>query len=102
MQERVKNVDQPLLVPVLKGCGELKDAQARTIQNVADLVVGESHDVVWDQLLSRKVERFQAGLVSKAHRLLRYSTLGWRVLKERKKSGANLCLSRRSERAVLS
>jgi len=38
------------------------------------------------QLLRRNVMRFRGGLVFKAHRLLYHSTLGWRVLKNKKKN----------------
>ena len=37
-----------------------------------------------EQLLSRNVKRFRGGLVFKAHRLLYHSTLGSRVIKEKK------------------
>jgi len=37
------------------------------------------------QLLSRNVKRFRGGLVCKAHRLVYHSTLGWRVIKKKKK-----------------
>ena len=37
-----------------------------------------------NKLLSRNVERFQRGLVFKAHRLLYHSTLDWRVIKKEK------------------
>ena len=37
-------------------------------------------------LLSRNVERFRGGLVFEAHRLLYHSTLGSRVIKEKKKN----------------
>jgi len=43
---------------------------------------------VWgttSQLLHRNVLRFQGGLVFKAHRLLYHSTLGLRVIKQKKK-----------------
>ena len=40
-----------------------------------------------EQLLSRNVERFRGGLVSKAHRLLYHSTLGLRVMKKKKEEG---------------
>ena len=36
-------------------------------------------------LYSRNVQRFQGGLVFKAHRLLYHATLGFRVIKKRKK-----------------
>ena len=39
---------------------------------------------IWEQLLSRNVERFRGGLVVKAHRLLHHSTLGSRVTKKKK------------------
>ena len=32
------------------------------------------------------VQRFRGGLVFKAHRLLYHSTLGWRVIKKKKKA----------------
>ena len=35
--------------------------------------------------LYRNVKRFQGGLVFKAHRLLYHSTLGFRVIKKKKK-----------------
>ena len=38
-----------------------------------------------EQLLSRNVEQFRGGLVSKAHKLLYHSTLGLRVIKNKKK-----------------
>ena len=41
-------------------------------------------------LLSRNVERFQGGLVFKAHRLLYNSTLGPRVINKKKKKGGHL------------
>ena len=37
------------------------------------------------QLLDRNVQRFQGGLVFKAHTLLYHSTLGLRVIKKKKK-----------------
>ena len=48
------------------------------------------------QLPSRNVERFQGGLVSKAHRLLYHSTLGSRVKKKKKHTKATWshCASR--------
>ena len=42
-----------------------------------------------EQLLRRNVKRFPGGLVFKAHRLLYHSTLGVRVIKKKKKVGAN-------------
>ena len=38
-----------------------------------------------DRILCRNVKRFQGGLVVKAHRLLYHSTLGSRVIKQKKK-----------------
>ena len=38
-----------------------------------------------EQLLRRNVNRFRGGLVFKAHRLVYYSTLGLRVIKEKKR-----------------
>ena len=38
------------------------------------------------QVLRRKVKRFRGGLVFKAHRLVYHSTLGWRVIKNKKKA----------------
>jgi len=32
------------------------------------------------------VKRFRGGLIVKAHRLVYHSTLGWRVIKKKKKS----------------
>ena len=40
--------------------------------------------LTWEKLLSRNVERFQGGLVFKAHRLVYHSTLGSRVVKKKK------------------
>ena len=37
------------------------------------------------QLLSRNMERFREGLVFKAHRILYHSTLGWRVMKKKRR-----------------
>jgi len=37
------------------------------------------------ELLRRNVKRFRGGLVFKAHRLVYHSTLGWRVIKQKKK-----------------
>ena len=39
---------------------------------------------IYEQLLIRNVERFRAGLVAKAHRLLYRSTVGSRVIKKKK------------------
>ena len=39
------------------------------------------------QLLSRNAERFQGGLVFKAHRLLYHSTVGLREIKRRERGG---------------
>jgi len=36
--------------------------------------------------MTRNVKRFRAGLVFKAHRLVYHSTLGWRVIKKKKKN----------------
>jgi len=38
-----------------------------------------------EQLLRRNVKRFRGGLVFKAHRLVYHPTLGWRVIKKKKK-----------------
>ena len=38
-----------------------------------------------EQLLSQNMERFRGGLVFKVHRLLYHSTLGLRVIKQKKK-----------------
>jgi hypothetical protein len=38
--------------------------------------------------MTSRVKRFRGGLVGKAHRLLYHSTLGWRVIKKRKKKDA--------------
>jgi len=35
----------------------------------------------------RNVQRYRGGLVFKSHRLVHHSTLGWRVIKKKKKSG---------------
>ena len=51
-------------------------------QGVLDLKTNTSHG----QLLRRNVERFRGGLVSKAHRLLYRSTLGWSVIKKRRRT----------------
>ena len=42
-------------------------------------------DSGFEQLLSRNVERFRGGLVSKAHRLLCHSTVGSKAIKKKKK-----------------
>jgi len=41
---------------------------------------------IQEQLLHRNVQRIRGGLVSKAHRLLYYSTLGLRVIKKKKRT----------------
>ena len=41
---------------------------------------------VEEQLLYRNVGRFQGGLVFKAQRLVCHSTLGWRIIKKKKKN----------------
>ena len=46
-----------------------------------------------EQLLYRNVQRFQGGLVFKAHRLLYHSTLGLRVIKKKKCVPSSLLLS---------
>jgi len=38
-----------------------------------------------EQLLRRNLKRFRVGLVVKTHRLVYHSTLGWRVIKKKKK-----------------
>ena len=38
------------------------------------------------ELLHRNVQRFRGGLVFKAHRRVHHSTLGWRVIKKRRRS----------------
>jgi len=40
---------------------------------------------IQEQLLRRNVKRFQGGLVLKAHRLVYHSTLGWRVIKKKRR-----------------
>ena len=45
---------------------------------------------VQEQLLSRNVERFRAGLVLKAHKLLCHSTLGMRVIKRKERGFEDL------------
>ena len=40
---------------------------------------------VEEQLLHRNVQRFRGGLAFKAHRRLYHSTLGWRVIKKKKR-----------------
>jgi len=39
-----------------------------------------------EQLLRRNVNRFRGGLVFKARRRVHHSTLGWRVIKKKKKN----------------
>ena len=39
------------------------------------------------ELLHRNVQRFRGGLVSKAHRLVYHSTLGWREMKKEEAAG---------------
>jgi len=41
--------------------------------------------IIQEQLLHINKQRFRGGLVFKADRLLYYSTLGWRVIKKKKK-----------------
>ena len=41
--------------------------------------------LIEEQLLRRNVKQFRGGLVFKAHRLVYLSTLGWRVIKKKKK-----------------
>ena len=48
------------------------------------MAVPRSTFSIQDQVLSRNVERFRGGLVSKAHRLLYDSTLGSRVIMEKR------------------
>ena len=38
-----------------------------------------------EQLLYRNVKRFRGGLVFEANRLVYHSTLGWRIIKKKKK-----------------
>ena len=38
---------------------------------------------------TKSVKRFRGGLVSKAHRLVNHSTLGWRVIKKKKNLGVS-------------
>jgi len=46
---------------------------------------GLARALVVNQLLHRNVQRFQGGLVFKAHRLLYHSTLGLGVIKKKEK-----------------
>ena len=49
------------------------------------------------QLLRRNVKRFRGGLVFKAHKLLIHSTLGWKVIKKKKKKELHLVVGREEE-----
>ena len=46
---------------------------------------GHFPTILHPTILHRNVQRFPGGLVFKAHRLVYHSTLGWRVLKKKKK-----------------
>ena len=47
-------------------------------------------------LLRRNVKRFRGGLVFKAHRLVYHSTLGWRIIKKKKKKSGVRAAARRT------
>ena len=44
------------------------------------------HFSISEQLFRQNVKRFRGGFVFKAHRLVYHSTLGWRVIKKKKKT----------------
>ena len=54
--------------------------------------------LIAEQILLRHVKRFRGGLVFKAHRLVDHSTLGWRVIKNKKKPEGNVVLGGDAER----
>ena len=54
----------------------------KVYQTCVDLIAASVS--IQEQLLRRNMKGFRGGLAFKAHRLLYYSTLGWRVMKKRK------------------
>ena len=76
-------------VPALGGAGP-DNPEDETDDDDGERRVKECWVPVYEQLLSRNVERFRGGLVLEAHRLLYRSILGSRVVKQRQRNAGHL------------
>ena len=72
-------------------------------QEVRDAMKRDEHaaahtcrTVMGEQLLRRGVKRFRGGLVFKAYSRVYHSTLGWRVVKKKKRMGEPIGLRKQT------